>query len=45
MNREKLRASNTTKALNMAEIIRLTINIVHDMLLINQIVFTYLEQF
>lgn len=45
MNREKLRAFNTTKALKMAEIIRVTINIVPHVLLINLIVFTYLEQF
>lgn len=45
MNREKPRASNTAKTLNIAEIIRVTINIILYVLLINLIVFTYLEQF
>lgn len=41
MNREKPRA----KILNIAEIIRVAINIILYVLLINLIVFTYLEQF
>lgn len=42
MNREEPRASNTSKTLNMAGIIRVTINFVSHDLIINLIVFTYL---